>query len=198
MKATYGVLPVPSEPFWLRKKGTEMYHDGCLDQAEQSLSSGNQGAAFKAFEDAVYNPWFVKGGAEEVFARGLRMRPKVTGRYETKWDACLTRVEASVARVTVGQGTNPPQPQVPHPSVGATSASSVDGASGAPHLQAQNMKNCPDCAERVQAEARKCRFCSFEFVKNCPDCAEEVRAEARKCRHCGFRFAAAVSKSEAA
>jgi rubredoxin len=26
------------------------------------------------------------------------------------------------------------------------------------------LKKCPDCAEDVSAEARKCRFCGFEFL----------------------------------
>jgi len=28
---------------------------------------------------------------------------------------------------------------------------------------ADQLKGCPDCAERVQRAARKCRFCGFEF-----------------------------------
>ena len=30
--------------------------------------------------------------------------------------------------------------------------------------QTPGQKKCPDCAEMVLAEARKCRFCSHEFI----------------------------------
>jgi Uncharacterised protein family UPF0547 len=33
------------------------------------------------------------------------------------------------------------------------------------------------------------RAATFRLHKRCPDCAERVRADARVCRHCGYRFA---------
>ena len=32
------------------------------------------------------------------------------------------------------------------------------------YVSNEDMKVCPDCAESVKAAARKCRFCSYEFV----------------------------------
>jgi cytochrome c biogenesis protein CcdA len=38
----------------------------------------------------------------------------------------------------------------------------------------------------IQPELRQ-----FKFTKQCPDCAEEVLLEARKCKHCGTAISAA-------
>jgi hypothetical protein len=39
---------------------------------------------------------------------------------------------------------------------------------------------------------------SIVATKNCPDCAELVQAEARVCKHCGFRFDAHSQKTQQA
>ena len=61
-------------------------------------------------------------------------------------------------------------------------------------------KECPICAETVQAKAKICRFCTHEFeteevspideteeglLIKCPHCAEYIKKEAIKCKHCG-------------
>ena len=61
-------------------------------------------------------------------------------------------------------------------------------------------KECPICAETVQAKAKICRFCTHEFeteevspideteeglLKECPHCAEYIKKAAIKCKHCG-------------
>ena len=64
-------------------------------------------------------------------------------------------------------------------------------------------KECPICAETVQAKAKICRFCTHEFeteevspieqteeglLIKCPHCAEYIKKEAIKCKHCGERL----------
>jgi len=39
----------------------------------------------------------------------------------------------------------------------------VDAPKSLPPQQAPAQRKCPDCAEMVLAEARKCRFCGHEF-----------------------------------
>jgi hypothetical protein len=41
----------------------------------------------------------------------------------------------------------------------------------------------------VRATRYALRLATFRLHTRCPDCAERVRAEARVCRHCGYRFA---------
>lgn len=46
----------------------------------------------------------------------------------------------------------------------ATDASAAAEASAAERAELKRMKVCPECAERVQPDARVCRFCSFRFA----------------------------------
>ena len=41
-------------------------------------------------------------------------------------------------------------------------AAAKNGSGGTPVSEGE-MKKCPDCAEMVKVEARKCRFCDFQF-----------------------------------
>lgn len=53
-----------------------------------------------------------------------------------------------------------------------------------------SMKKCPQCAELVKAEAKKCRFCGHEFESSgseytCSDCGSGVSKEDMVCPKCG-------------
>ncbi len=52
----------------------------------------------------------------------------------------------------------------------------------------ESVKDCPNCAERIQASAIYCRFCqrglSITEFKKCPYCAEMIRKTASRCRFC--------------
>src|SRR6516162_4382940 len=49
-------------------------------------------------------------------------------------------------------------------------------------------RECPNCAELIQAAAVFCRFCqrglSTAHFKKCPHCAEMVKKSAQFCRFC--------------
>jgi hypothetical protein len=192
--------------------------DGRLDNAERLLNSGSHRRAYRAFEDCSYNPNMVTGGSAAILARGRAMRARVTGSgWEGKWDRLLTRLEVVHAEEDASQqppvepATMPGEDEQadlnpaaallrlrhstanPTPSPAPSKAESV----ASPMLDAAT-KLCPDCAEDVRAQARKCRYCGYEFSKTCPECAEDVRAQARKCRHCGYRFASEAGEADTA
>lgn len=180
------------------------YHDW-LDKAERHLANQNQRAAFGEFEGAAYNPSYVQGGAEEVLARGRKMRHDVGGKYSAKWDKELTRLEAQVAAAPnlgneetfeqnpqTGSEASTARIEIPA-TVSRFASPQPQGRAGVetrrePPVTTSGLKMCPDCAEDVRERARKCRYCGYEFAKACPECAEDVRPEATKCRHCGHRF----------
>lgn len=57
------------------------------------------------------------------------------------------------------------------------------------------MKDCPNCGQRIQDGAIKCKWCKSFVDKNyndqvsshrkCPFCSELILVEASKCKHCG-------------
>ena len=51
---------------------------------------------------------------------------------------------------------------------------------------------CPRCKQPVGDAQTRCTSCGVAFSqKKCPDCAELIKADARKCRFCGRKFDAA-------
>lgn len=60
-----------------------------------------------------------------------------------------------------------PQPSVPPPSKPPASSESL----GAVAVAHEPSKRCPDCAETILADARKCRFCGYSFDSR-PELAE--------------------------
>jgi|TARA_B110000008_G_C16869773_1_gene524294 hypothetical protein len=63
-----------------------------------------------------------------------------------------------------------------------------------------NIIKCPFCAEVIQADEDKCKFCEEDLsasinekvntskmglMKKCPSCKEEIKQDANKCKHCG-------------
>lgn len=105
-----------------------------------------------------------------------------------------------------------PPPQAPRP------RGTISTPTPAP--QPPTLKTCPDCAEQVQAAARICRFCRYEFptepdaepkqppasrtrhtpfgMKPCPSCGKSNWHDAAQCSDCGTTFALATPKKPTA
>jgi hypothetical protein len=83
-------------------------HNDWLDKAQRHLANNNQRAAFREFDFASWNTAHVPGGVEAVIARGQQLRPKVTGRYERKWDTVLARLEDRVQDPHVATSSHRP------------------------------------------------------------------------------------------
>lgn len=58
------------------------------------------------------------------------------------------------------------------------------------HVVALNIPQCPECGVMFNSGTEQQRA---NDTKKCPDCAEEVKADARKCRFCGFVFTNSAS-----
>lgn len=56
----------------------------------------------------------------------------------------------------------------------------------------------PEIAAAEDATLHYLDVHDFEGMKQCPECAELVRGEARKCRFCGYEFGSFVSPEELA
>lgn len=112
----------------------------------------------------------------------------------------LRDIQLTIARrVSATGGPSPVPAQSSRAEVGVTPAVPVTVIDA-------SQKVCPSCGQVVNANARVCRHCSFNFtgvveaatapdLKKCPDCAEMVKAEARKCRFCGFQFEGSATSS---